>query len=50
MSDVKCPECGSDATRIKFDKNEFSTYRCDECGHEFKLPPETELICIPTGP
>ena len=50
MSDKKCPECKGDTTHVGGSKNEFKTYRCKECGHEFKEPPEPELIPVPFRP
>lgn len=50
MSDKKCPLCNSNTTHIHGGKNEFKTYQCSDCGHEFKLPPEPELISVPFRP
>ena len=42
MSDKKCPECNGDTTHVWGGKDEFKTYQCNECGLEFKVPPEPE--------
>lgn len=50
MSDVKCPECNSNAILIAVGINEFNSYRCEGCEHEFREPPEPELIAAPFKP
>jgi len=48
MQEKECPNCGGNARQIVgVPQNEFITFRCDDCRHTFKLPPEPELTATP---